>query len=51
MIDKGPTGRVEKIQQTLTERREEERTSRVEIEDNLFDRNITHFTKVKVEEG
>lgn len=38
MLGGGPAGWVERTQQTVTERREEERVSRFESEDNLLDR-------------
>jgi len=50
VLDGGPVGRAERTQQTLTERREEERVSRVEFEDNLLQRIRTRHTKTKVRE-
>ena len=50
MLESGPVGRVEKTQQTLTERREEERVSRVDLEDNLLQRVTTRHTKIKMRE-
>ncbi len=50
MLDGGPVGRVEKAQQTLTQRREEERISKIELEDNLLQRIRTHYTKTKIRE-
>lgn len=50
MLGSGPVGRVERTQQTLTERREEERVSRLEVEDNLLQRIRTRHTTTKTRE-
>jgi hypothetical protein len=50
MLEGGPVGRVERMQQTVTERREEERVLKVESEDNLLDRVETRSVITRTRE-
>lgn len=50
MLDDGPLGRVERTQQIVTQRREEEHVSKVEIQDNLLQRMKIHHTTTRIRE-
>jgi hypothetical protein len=45
LLDGGAVGRVERVRQTVTERREEETVSTFESEDNLLDRVESRFIR------